>query len=545
MSEPRLSRPRGFALALLTAALMRLALPPYDVPALVFVAWAPLLWVCRRSTTRDAAAFGFVAGFGLNFVAHGWLVGVLQRNAGNPALQGLLALSAVATVGGLRTALVAALVSRACARRLPIWLSFPVFQVLLDLAMPALFPWTMALAVHTTPVWAQLARLGGTAAVSLWLGATNALVVEAVDGLVARRAAPVIARSVAATVGLLLVVTSYGSWSIARETHRAQVAPRLRISIGHLTSLHEAGDELSALRDRELELQQVAGDSDVAIWPEGTSSTPIQLGQIGRIARDYWQRNRAAALSAPPLHSELLLGSLVEQPDGLENAALLVAPGGELQGRYVKRRLMPLGEMSALVGLLGPPVTSFRAGEPLPRLSIHGHPIATSICFEDLFADDVREEVVRVSGELLVNLTSDRWFRGTSAVDFHFALAKMRAIEEGKYLVRATRDGVSGVVDSTGAVVERMAANRSAVARVDVPMLRGQTPYTWLADWLNAAVYVGAMLLFWACFQPRSRPPRSLRKSRFSATRAAANPPIARQPRGAGQEAVPNEGAGR
>lgn len=148
-----------------------------------------------------------------------------------------------------------------------------------------------------------------------------------------------------------------------------------------------------------------------------------------------------------------------------------------------------------LPGTLGRSAFSLRAGAETPPLAVSGHPLAISICFEDILAEAVRSEVVRTNAELLVNLTSDRWFKDTSAVDFHFALAKLRAVEHGKYLVRATRDGISAVVDSSGQIVVQAERKRSSIVSAKVPLLSRLSPYSWLAPWFHAACLAGAVAL--------------------------------------------------
>ncbi len=117
-------------------------------------------------------------------------------------------------------------------------------------------------------------------------------------------------------------------------------------------------------------------------------------------------------------------------------------------------------------------MTAYRAGSSDEVLRVDGHALAVSICFEDILSEAVASEVERSDAELLVNLTSDRWFAGSSAVDFHFALAKLRAVEQGKYLVRATLDGVSAVDDDAGRVVVHERGGTSRVLPAEVPLLR-------------------------------------------------------------------------
>ena len=121
--------------------------------------------------------------------------------------------------------------------------------------------------------------------------------------------------------------------------------------------------------------------------------------------------------------------------------------------------LVPFGEYVPLKQLLffaAPLVeavgaTSRPATEPT-LLPVGGHPISTAICYEIVYPDLVRR-FVRGGSELLTTITNDAWFGPTSAPYQHFAQASMRAIEEGRYLVRAANTGISGIVDPYGRVL--------------------------------------------------------------------------------------------
>jgi apolipoprotein N-acyltransferase len=495
--SPRTARGALTALLLLSSAvLIRLSVPPFDLAPLMLVAWCPFLAVMRESPWRWALALGFSHGFGLGLAAHAWIPQALASNLNAPTWQAWGALIAVAASVGARCALVGAAVSLASARRSPMWVYFPIFQVCAELAIPGFFPWTTALATHAVPLWAQLARWGGAAAISLWICLFNALVLEAFVVFRRHRDWVSTGRLVLAAVLTLLLVGGYGKWSLSSEAARRQVAPRLRVAIGHYVSTSAVSDAIPTLRDLAIARQMRGDDFDFLVWPESASPEPLRLAQAGALARDYWRRDRRRPPSLPRLQALLLLGVAVEHDGGLENSALMVDATGRVLGRYVKRSLLPVGETGLpLPGSLGRSAFSFRAGSEAPAVAVNGHPLAISICFEDILAEAVRSEVVRTDAELLVNLTSDRWFKDTSAVDFHFALAKLRAVEHGKYLVRSTRDGISAVVDSSGQTVVQAERQRSTIVSVDVPLLSGLSPYSWLSPWFHAACWAAAAVL--------------------------------------------------
>ncbi|PYR23714.1 MAG: apolipoprotein N-acyltransferase, partial [Acidobacteria bacterium] len=125
-----------------------------------------------------------------------------------------------------------------------------------------------------------------------------------------------------------------------------------------------------------------------------------------------------------------------------------------------------------LVEAVGP----FSAGTDPALLPVNGHPVSVAICYEVVYPALVRQFVIRGS-ELLTTITNDAWFGATSAPHQHFAQASMRAIEEGRYLVRSANTGISGIVDPYGRVVAKSDIFQSAVLVGDVRFLRVTTYY--------------------------------------------------------------------
>ena len=118
----------------------------------------------------------------------------------------------------------------------------------------------------------------------------------------------------------------------------------------------------------------------------------------------------------------------------------------------------------------------FTPGEEYAVGAVDGHPIAAFICYEAIFPDLVREFAAR-GADLLVNITNDAWYGRTSAPYQHMAMAAFRAVENGKYLVRAANTGITAVVDPRGRILERTALFDRTVLVRDVPLVPGLTFY--------------------------------------------------------------------
>jgi apolipoprotein N-acyltransferase len=163
--------------------------------------------------------------------------------------------------------------------------------------------------------------------------------------------------------------------------------------------------------------------------------------------------------------------------------------------------LVPLGEYVPLKRLFyfaAPLVEAagdFSPGVEAVLLPVDGHRISTAICYEVVYPDLVRRFVTGGS-ELLTTITNDAWFGRTSAPYQHFAQASMRAIENGRYLVRSANTGISGIVDPYGRILAQSDIFQPAVIVGRARLLTGLTFYARHGDiFAYASVVVTAMAL--------------------------------------------------
>jgi apolipoprotein N-acyltransferase len=154
--------------------------------------------------------------------------------------------------------------------------------------------------------------------------------------------------------------------------------------------------------------------------------------------------------------------------------------------RYHKIRLVPFGEYVPIQSVLTlggrisakviKQVADFTPGDEYATWVVDGHPVGAFICYEAIFPDLVREFAAR-GAELLVNVTNDAWYGRTSAPHQHMAMAAFRAVENGKYLVRAANTGISAVVDPRGRVLQSTALFERTLLVREVPFVPGLTFY--------------------------------------------------------------------
>jgi apolipoprotein N-acyltransferase len=222
--------------------------------------------------------------------------------------------------------------------------------------------------------------------------------------------------------------------------------------------------------------QAIANGAELVLWPE--SSTPFFFEED----RAWGEQIRMLARQA---HVPMLIGSdQIERgiPAKYYNSAFLVRSDGTTGGVYRKIHLVPFGEYVPLkslfffAGRLVEAVSDFSPGQSVELLPVDGHRLSVAICYEIVYPDLVRTFVASGS-ELLATITNDAWFGQTSAPYQHFEQASMRAIEEGRYLVRSANTGISGIVDPYGRVVARTRLFEPAVTVGEIRFLESTTFY--------------------------------------------------------------------
>jgi apolipoprotein N-acyltransferase len=209
-----------------------------------------------------------------------------------------------------------------------------------------------------------------------------------------------------------------------------------------------------------------------------------------------FEEDKAAADQVRALAKEtgttLLFGSdQIERgagiPDKYYNSAFLVRPDGSTGAVYRKIHLVPFGEyvparsVFFFANRLVETISDFSPGTQAVLLPIDGHLMSTAICYEVVYPGLVRQ-FVRGGSELITTITNDAWFGRTSAPYQHFAQASMRAIEEGRYMVRAANTGVSGIVDPYGRVLVSTNIYEPAVSVGEIRFIKSLTIYARIGD---------------------------------------------------------------
>ena len=233
-------------------------------------------------------------------------------------------------------------------------------------------------------------------------------------------------------------------------------------------------------------------DVDVLLWPE--AAVTLLLEQAGPFLDAMGQRMAQ--------HGGALVTGIVSwRPEqGIRNLSVVTGRG---QGTYVKRRLVPFGEyvpleglLRGLIGFFDLPMSHTEPGaERQPLLRVGDARIAMAICYEVVYPGLVREQAK--GANLLATISNDTWFGASIGPLQHLQMAQMRALELGRWMLRATNNGVTALIDPHGRVVARLPQFQAGVLRGKVQLMAGETPYAVLGDWPVRLLFVLLLVLGW------------------------------------------------
>jgi apolipoprotein N-acyltransferase len=241
--------------------------------------------------------------------------------------------------------------------------------------------------------------------------------------------------------------------------------------------------------EQKLAVLSKAGRASLLIWPEA----PAPFYPIEPEFRKYISR------VAEDAQSPFLLGAVGYNRDKEPlNAAFVVDPSGAIQAEYDKVNLVPFGEfippLFGWVNRITHEAGDFAPGDRVVVFKVDGHNAGAFICYESVFPDFVRQ-FVHNGAEVLVNISNDGYFGHSAAHEQHFLIARMRAVENRRWLLRATNDGITAVVDPRGRVVKRIPEFVQTSALLPFDYVTEETPYTRYGDWFAWSCLTAGLLL--------------------------------------------------
>ena len=220
------------------------------------------------------------------------------------------------------------------------------------------------------------------------------------------------------------------------------------------------------------------------VWPESPAPFFINdqrfISAITQVAKGSNSYVVAGTIGIP---SEQKLGA-----DEIYNSAVLVGPQGNIGARYDKVHLVPFGEyvpfkqVLRFANSLTAEAGNFTQGNDRVPLTLGDHKIGVFICYESVFPGEVREFALH-GADVLVNISNDGWFGDTGAPWQHLNMARMRAVENNRWLLRTTNTGITASIDPFGRIVKQAPRNERIALDVTYGRNSETTFYTRNGDW--------------------------------------------------------------
>lgn len=492
-----LARRYGAWIAFAAGAACSLAFAPAELLPLVVACPAILFLLWDEATPRRAAWLGFCYAAGLFLSGTYWIYTAVHVFGKAPIWLALFLMSGLVAIMAAYYAIVGwsvvRFLPRATTRR---WLVvLPAAWVLMEWLRGWLFsgfPWLEIGYAHSDSPLAGYAPLGGVHLVTLVSAFTAGAVVTAVRGTPRERA-----------VAVVVVALLWAAGAALRE--RAWTTP--------------AGDEFTVAivqgaipqdlkwqddhREQTLELYRSMTESVLGtrliVWPE--AALPVLAHEAGPYLAKLWT-------DAQRHGSDLMLGLLRYDAETKSYYNGLMALSGDKVGWYFKRRLVPFGEffpvpkaVRSWMRLMSLTYVDMTPGaDDQPPLDAAGQKVGVTICYEDAYGSEQLGVLDRAT--LLVNVTNNAWFGDSTAPHQQLQMARFRALEAGRYLVRATSNGISGIIAPDGRVVRRAAQFAPEVMRGAARPFQGLTPYARSGNWPVLGLCF-LMLAAGARFRPR------------------------------------------
>lgn len=229
-------------------------------------------------------------------------------------------------------------------------------------------------------------------------------------------------------------------------------------------------------------------DVDLVVWPEASipRSYPYSKNTLNELKKEAIRNKQDLIVGLPYIESE----------EKYYNSLMVL---GLKEQTYFKNKLVPFGESIPLKPVLQPlikhfdvPVANFSAGNgDAQQLYAADMKIAPMICYEIAFGNFTAQQAR--NSDLLLTVSNDSWFGDSIGPLQHFQMARVRAKEHGRYLVRATNNGVTAIVNDNGDTVVSMPQFKAGNVVGEVSLMRGSTPYNRVGD--NPTVVMMLILL--------------------------------------------------
>ena len=463
---------------------------------------------------------GFLLAYVCGIVWYGgtcyWIFDTMHKYGGlNVAVSALLLLAYCMVMGlhhGLFGMLVGLFASRGPLRRFALALA-PVFWVTVELARTRIIgvPWNLlgTVQVDNIPL-ARIATVTSVYGISFEIALVNAALAAAWLMPRGRRAKML---AVCVAVAALLQAGRWLPSAPNAADHRAVlVQENLPVAEAPWTDDYYR-QKLKEFSDLSFVGPTSGIKPDLIVWPESPSpfSTrdPLFRDAVSNVARQSqaWAVAGSLGYDEPMAHGMQRAGhgsqgQTAVRSDAIYNSAALVSPAGDWTGRYDKVHLVPFGEyvpfrrFLPFMDMLAKEVGDFNLGSSRQPLRAGATRLGVFICYESVFPDEVRKFAAN-GAQVFVNISNDGWYGDSGAWAQHLLQARMRAMENHRWLLRDTNTGLTAAIDPDGRVAAQIPRKQRTRLEAPYSLLEDTTFYTRHGDWfayLCAIISVAAVV---------------------------------------------------
>ena len=461
---------------LIAGGLIPLAFSPFDYTIIAIIATTVLFSSWYKKTAKEAFILGYLFGLGMFGVGVNWLHISINLFGGVNLVGALFITFALVACLAIYPALAGCCCQYYFRKHAPFarLIAMPLFWVLAEWLRSWVFsgfPWlNLGYSQINTPL-AGIAPITGVYGLSGLTALTASLLVYS---RIASRKKQIIA--------LIAFIAIWWGAGIAKNIQWVQPqrtdmkAALVQGAIPQKIKWHPEQ------REKTLELYITLSEKyrgyDIIVWPE--TAIPMFFHQakgflesLDKVA-EHWG-------------SDFLIGIPFQENKKYYNSIISI---GSENAVYHKKHLVPFGEylpfdqwVRPLLNFMGIPMSDFSAGNAeRPLLSAAGENIGVSICYEDTFGEEVITALPEAT--LLVNISNDAWFGDSLAPHQHLQIARMRALESGRYMLRSTNTGISAIINEKGIIIARSPQFIAGVTTATIKTFTGSTPYAKMGNWL-------------------------------------------------------------
>jgi apolipoprotein N-acyltransferase len=376
------------------------------------------------------------------------------------------------------------------------------------------FPWLASGYAQVDGPLAGYAPIAGVYGVGWMLALVAALIVQALvrvnEPAEARKGATLMARVAPAAVVALALIAAGMLLPLVTWTVPANAPLNVRLLQGNVKQemkFEEAGT-IAAIN--EYQQMITAKPADLVVTPE--TAIPVVIQELPEpfalAVRKFVDTTGTSVIFGAIGGTITPEGRLVDYTNSLFG----ITPGSHELYRYDKHHLVPFGEFIPwgfrwFVAMMNIPLGDFARGAQVQKpFLVHNQPVAVDICYEDIFGEEIARSIREsdTPAGVLVNSTNLAWFGDTIALDQHLQIARMRSLETGRPMLRATNTGTTAAIDAHGNVIARLAPYTVGSIDVTVQGTSGNTPYVTSGN--NTVLAVSLFLLaFGFAFGPGVR----------------------------------------